>query len=127
MTILKAAITYFALVFAAGFALGTFRVLVAVPLIGEFNAVLVELPVILAATAFAAGWSVRQFAVSPQLDQRLLVGGIAFLLLQAAEFELAVVTGLSPSAYLARLATAAGSVGLLAQTVVVVMPVSVRR
>jgi len=125
--ILKASTTYFALAFAAGFALGTFRVLVAVPLISEFNAVLVELPVILVATAFAARWSVRQFGVPPEARQRLLMGGVAFVLLQAAEVGLWMAMSLTPGAYLDRVSTTAGAAGLLAQTLVVVIPLAVER
>lgn len=127
MTTLKATATYFALVFAAGFALGTFRVLVAEPLVGPFNALLMELPVIVTATGFAAQWSVRRFGVPPRVGQRLLMGVIAFVLLQTAEFGFAMALGQSPTAYVARLSTTVGWAGLLAQTFVVLIPLAVDR
>ncbi|MSQ11067.1 MAG: hypothetical protein EXR52_08735 [Dehalococcoidia bacterium] len=88
---------------------------------------LAELPVILAATAYATEWSVRQVGVPSQVVQRLLMGGIAFVLVQMAELGLWMTMGLSPDAYVTRLSTPAGSVGLMAQTLVVVIPVSLTR
>ena len=46
-----AATLYFAATFAAGFALGTFRTLFLAPRVGEFVAVLIELPIMLAVAA----------------------------------------------------------------------------
>lgn len=61
---LKAGALYCALVFGAGFVLGTFRVLWMVPRFGERTSELVEAPIKLLVTIFAAQWVVRRLAVS---------------------------------------------------------------
>ena len=62
---IKAATAYFAIVFGIGFVLGTARVLVIIPRIGELAAVLLEVPVMLATSWFAARWCIARFAVAP--------------------------------------------------------------
>ena len=47
---------YFALVFAAGFVLGPFRILWAVPRFGERIAALMEAPIMLVVIVLAARW-----------------------------------------------------------------------
>lgn len=56
-----AGLAYFTLVFAAGFALGTARVLVLLPGVGETTAVLLELPLILTVSWLPAGGSSRDW------------------------------------------------------------------
>lgn len=56
---LQAAALYFLLVFGAGFVLGTGRVLLVVPLLGERAAELLEMPLMLAVIVAAARWVVR--------------------------------------------------------------------
>lgn len=51
-----AGLAYFTLVFAAGFGLGTLRVLALAPILGEGGAVLLELPIILAIAWMACRW-----------------------------------------------------------------------
>lgn len=85
-----AAGAYFGLVFAIGFALGTLRVLWVIPWLGEGPAVALELPVMLAASWLACGWTVRRFAPDPALGSRLALGAIAFAMLMAAEGFLSV-------------------------------------
>eukprot|EP01036_Dinobryon_divergens_P049588 gene49589-biopygen40436 len=82
---------YFAVVFAAGFALGTLRVLVVAPLIGPVGAVVMELPVILAASWLACGWTVRRLKVAPATIDRLVMGATAFVILIAAEFAMSTL------------------------------------
>jgi len=60
--ILKAGAIYFALVFAAGFALGTVRVLLIVPRIGAMVVELAETPIMFVANVFAARWLTRRLA-----------------------------------------------------------------
>lgn len=55
---------YFALVFGAGFVLGTIYTLHVVPHLGTRTAELVETPFMLGVTIVAARWVVRRFAVS---------------------------------------------------------------
>ncbi|TAD74130.1 MAG: hypothetical protein EAY70_11640 [Sphingomonadales bacterium] len=55
--ILRAAIAYWAVVFALGFVLGTIRVLWVIPLVGLIPATLIELPLILTGSGSRqAGW-----------------------------------------------------------------------
>jgi hypothetical protein len=55
MPILKAGVLYFALVFGAGFVLGTIRTLWVVPRVGTRMAELIETPIMLVVTIVAAG------------------------------------------------------------------------
>lgn len=86
----SAAAVYFAAIFALGFALGTARVLVTAPALGEVWATVLELPVMLAASWFVCGYAIRRYAVSPQTGPRMGMGLLALLLLLAAETALGV-------------------------------------
>ena len=101
MRILKAAAAYFAFVFAAGFALGTIRILWIVPRVGTRMAELMEAPIMLAITILLARWVVRRLAVPSKLSSRLGMGCIALLLLLLAEISLLYLRGMSISDYLA--------------------------
>ena len=85
---LWAGAAYFGIVFALGFALGTVRVLAVARYLGEFGAVLIELPAMLAASWFACRWLVRACGVPPAFWPRAAMGAVAFALLIAAEFAL---------------------------------------
>ncbi len=99
--ILKAGLLYFALVFGAGFVLGTIRTLWIVPRLGTRTAELMEAPIMLALTVAAARWIVRRFAVPPIPSRRLGVGCIALGLMLFAEFRLGLwLRGLSVREYL---------------------------
>ena len=78
---MKAGFVYFAIVYAAGFALGTLRVLVVAPALGASAAVLVELPIILAASWFACGFVLRRFAVSHAARATMAATALVLLLL----------------------------------------------
>ena len=118
----RAALAYFALVFAAGFMLGTVRVLVVAPRWGELPAVLVESPLMLLASWLACGWSVRRFGVRGR-RAGLAMGAAAFGLLMAAEFALSwLAFGRSAAEYLRALGEPAGAVGLASQAVFAVLP-----
>lgn len=118
---LIAGLFYFGTVFAAGVALGAVRVTLLVPAMGEFGAVLVELPVILGLAWLAAGWAVRRFDVPVGLP-RLVMGEVAFVLLIGAEFALGVALGRPPGAVVAGWATPAGALGLAGQVVFGALP-----
>jgi hypothetical protein len=123
-SVLPAAVAYFAAVFAAGFVLGTVRVLALAPLMGEVAAVLVELPVMLAVSFLAARWAVGRHAVPPRFLPRLAMGEVAFLLLIAAEVALGLVAfGRSFEEVVAGMAAPAGLIGLAGQVVFGLMPV----
>lgn len=118
-----AGLAYFALVFAVGFGLGTARVLLLAPRLGETGAVVLELPVMLAVSWFAAGWIARRFAVPPDPAARLAMGGVAFLCLMAAEAGVATFGfGRSVAEHLAGYAEPARAAGLAAQVAFALMP-----
>lgn len=87
-----AAIAYWALIFALGFVLGTVRVVWLVPLVGPLPATALELPVILAASWWVAGWLVRRFSIGTS-GEALMMGVMAFALLLASECLLAIAIG----------------------------------
>lgn len=86
-----AAFRYFAIVFALGFALGTIRTLVIAPRVGETAAVLMELPLMLAASWIVAHRLVRRTGLAA--GTALAMGALAFLLLMFAEAALATTLG----------------------------------
>lgn len=79
-------LTYFALVFGAGFVLGTVRVLWLAPQFGVRTAELAETPVMLTVVFFAARWIVKRFAVPSSAGVRLVVGLAALACLLILEF-----------------------------------------
>jgi hypothetical protein len=110
---LAAGAIYFALVFAAGFALGPIRVLVLTPRLGELAAVLVEAPLMLAAIILAGVWLSRRGVTPREGTARLLMGSVALVLLFAAEIGTALLLrGQSFADYAARLTEPAGLVFL---------------
>jgi hypothetical protein len=119
--LLKAALSYFAVVFAAAFGLGVLRVTVIVPRVGELAAVTSELPIVLCLSWIVAG---RVLARWPQaLPGRIAMGTLAFAVLMTAEYALAVlVFGQSPAAYLAALAEPSGLLGLAGQIGFAIIP-----
>jgi hypothetical protein len=111
-----AGVAYMGVMFAAGFVLGTLRVLVLVPRLGETAAVALELPLMLGLSWLACGAVVRRWRVATTASARLAMGGVALLLLLAAEFVLGtVMAGGDPFAPLRAWATPAGALGLAAQ------------
>ena len=128
MQSLKAGALYFALVFCAGFALGTLRVLLLVPRLGARAAELIEAPFMLAVTVFAARWTARRLAVPPARAPRLAMGGIALGLLLAAEFTVVLgLRGISMREYVATLDPVSGTVYYMLLVVFAVMPLLVTR
>lgn len=120
---LKAALIYFSLVFAAGFALGTIRVLWMQPLLGERTAEFLEMPFMLIATILAAHWVVKRNprVASPGLS--LAVGSIALLLLLSLELTLVLsLRGLSFADYVASRDPASGTAYLLMLGIYALMP-----
>jgi hypothetical protein len=123
MNSVKAGVAYFVVVFAAGFVLGTLRVLAIAPRIGETAAVLVELPVILTVSWFACGWIVSGFLKGSGAGSLLAMGAVAFVLLMAAEAGLSVSAfGRTVGEHLDTYRTAGGAVGLAGQVVFALLP-----
>jgi len=99
MRTLKAGALYFALVFGAGFVLGSIRVAFLVPRLGARLAELLEMPLMLMVVFMAARYVIRRYTLTDRLS-RLLMGMIALALLVSAELLLAfLMTGASPLAY----------------------------
>ncbi|KFG68209.1 hypothetical protein [Microvirga sp. BSC39] len=118
-----AGILYCAIVFALGFVLGTIRVLLVAPHLGETGAVLIELPIMLAASWAACGWVLRRLRVGSGLGERFAVGGVAFALLMMAELCVSVLAfGRTPAEHLATYRSASALLGLAAQLVFAAMP-----
>lgn len=125
---LGAAVPYFAVVFAAGFVLGAVRVLALAPALGDFVAVLVELPAMLGVSFFAARWAVARFSVAAQVGRRLAMGGLAFGLLIVAEAVLAIlVFGQTLHDFFGGLLLPSGAAGLAGQAVFGLMPLLLMR
>jgi hypothetical protein len=120
---LRAVVAYFAIVFAAGFALGTLRVLTLAPHLGETGAVLIELPVMLAVSWLACGAVLARWRVPPGWRHRLATGGVAFALLMAAELGVSVLAfSRSVAEHLATYRTWGAALGLAAQVAFAAMP-----
>ena len=77
-TTLRAALTYFVLVFAAGCVLGPVRVLLLEPIFGRLIATLFEGPVLIVAMIVAARFVIRWFLHSGHAVELTLVGTTAF-------------------------------------------------
>lgn len=120
---LIAGAAYFAMVFAAGFALGVVRELALRPWAGEVGAVLIELPMILLAAYFAARWLSLRLGLA-RARERAAMGAVALALLLLAEAALAgPVRGLSPREWAAGFASLRGAVTLAGYAAFAAMPV----
>jgi hypothetical protein len=109
--ILKAGLTYFAIVFGIGFVFGAIRTVWVVPHVGTRLAELMETPFMFVVTIVAARWIVLHLAVPSSPTARLGMGGIALCLLLLAEFGLVLwLRGLSIRAYLATRDPVSGTV-----------------
>jgi ABC-type transport system involved in cytochrome bd biosynthesis fused ATPase/permease subunit len=120
----KAAIGYVAIVFGVGFLLGTLRVLVVAPQLGELLAVLIELPLMLATSWLVCGWIIHRFSLPGALSPRLVMGGVAFALLMMAEIGVSVFAfGRTVAQHFEAYLTAASLLGLLSQIAFALFPV----
>ena len=81
---------YFLIVFAAGFVLGTIRILVLEPSLGDTVAVIAEGPIILTISWLVCRWLIGKFGVAARRAPRLTMGMTAFALLLLAETGLAI-------------------------------------
>ncbi|WP_050927855.1 hypothetical protein [Aestuariivita boseongensis] len=122
MTVMRSAQVYFGIVFAAGFVLGTLRVFFLAPMTGELVAVLLEVPVILAISWWAAGVATRNRPHLATPSARLNIGAIAFLGLMVAEASLAIALGGTLAGFLEGLQTPAGLAGLAGQLLFALFP-----
>jgi hypothetical protein len=121
--ILKAGALYFALVFGAGFVLGTLRTLWIVPSFGTRRAELMEAPIMFAITVLASRWVVRRLAIRASFRGRLAVGLIALGLLLLTEFTAVLwIRGLTIAEYLASRDPVAGTVYVVLLAALALMP-----
>ena len=109
--------------FLIGFILGTIRVLLFAPRLGETTAVIVEVPIMLLASWFACRWCVDRLHVARTVPARLLMGLVAFLVLMSAEVGLGAVFGRSIVDQLASYGSLSGAIGLAAQVIFAMFPV----
>ena len=125
---IRAGAAYFGIVFVLAFALGVVRTLVTAPWLGEWPALLIEAPILLFAAWRICGWVVARFAVPPAWSLRLLMGGVAFALLMAAELALSVLLfGRTPAQHFASYAQPLAQAGLAAQMLFALLPIWVSR
>jgi hypothetical protein len=121
--ILKAGALYFAVVFGAGFVLGTIRTLWIVPRFGTRRAELIEAPIMFAITVLASRWVVRRFATRASFPGRLAVGLFALGLLLLSEFTVVLwIRGLTIAEYLAGRDPVAGTVYVVLLAAFALMP-----
>jgi hypothetical protein len=125
---LKAGAFYFALVFAAGFVLGTIRTLLIVPRVGARSAELMETPIMFVVIVFAAHWVTERLLLPPTVATRLGFGFVALGLLLITEFSVVLwLRGLTIRKYLASRDPVAGTVYLIMLGVFALMPLLVAR
>ena len=121
-TVVIRALAYVALVFAAGFALGTLRVLLLVPRVGERNAELLEMPLMFVVVVLAARFVVRRFPAARR-SAYAVSGILALTLLLALEFSLVLgVRGLTIAEYFASRDPVSGGTYAIMLVVFAAMP-----
>lgn len=111
------------IVFVIGFIVGTIRVLLVAPRLGETTAVIIESPIMLAASWFVCRWCVDRLSARRTVPARSLMGLVAFVVLMSAEVGLGAVFGRSIPDQLAAYGSLAGRIGLAAQVIFAVLPV----
>lgn len=121
--VVKGAVFYFALVFAAGFVLGPIRVMWAVPRFGERAAELLEMPIMLVVTVLAARWMVYRFGANFSKAEALGSGFVALSLMLVAELTLVLwLRGMTLADYLTGRDPVSGTVYLIMLGIFAVMP-----
>jgi hypothetical protein len=126
--IIRAGLAYFALVFGAGFMLGSVRVPFLVPHLGERIAELIETPFMFVVVLLSALFIARRFALSAATSARLTVGLLALRLLLAAEVLLAVaIQDRSLGEYIASRDPVSGTVYLAMLVLFALMPLIIAR
>jgi hypothetical protein len=119
----KAGAFYAIIVFVIGFILGTIRVLLLAPRLGETIAVIVEAPVILAASWFVCRWCVDRLDVRRTVSARSLMSLVAFLVLISVEVGMGAMFGRSLGDQLAAFKLSPGAIGLGTQVIFAMFPV----
>jgi hypothetical protein len=121
MMVWRAAIVYFAVVFAAAFGLGVVRVMLVAPQVGALAAVALEVPIVLALSWLVAGRILRRWPMA--LPHRLAMGALAFMILMLAEAMLSgLLFGQTVRDFVDAMATLPGALGLAGQIGFAVIP-----
>ena len=110
------------LLLTAGTMLGTLRVLLVAPRVGEGAALALELPLMLAIAWVASGWLVRRHRVAPGREQRAMAAAALAVLLAGEAALAALLSGIGPATWLAGLLRPAAWPGLAAQVATCLMP-----
>ena len=119
--VLRAGAYYFAVVFGAGFLLGSIRIPFLVPRLGERVAELFEAPVMLWVIFLASRHVVRRFTLAAGAS--VAVGLVALALLLAAELVVtAAISGRSVSLYISSRDPVSGSVYLASLLLYAALP-----
>jgi hypothetical protein len=114
---------YAIVVFSIGFILGAIRVLPLAPRLGETIAVILEAPLMLAASWFVCRWCVDRLDVRRTVPARSLMGLVAFLVLMSVEVGMGAMFGRSLADQLAAYKLPFGAIGLAAQVIFAMLPV----
>jgi hypothetical protein len=126
--IIKAGATYFALVFGAGFVLGSIRVPFLVPRLGERLAELIEMPFMFVVILVAARFITKHFSLTADVPARLGTGFLALGMLVTAEISLAVLLqNRTIGEYVASRDPVSGSVYLALLALFALMPLILAR
>ncbi len=123
MQVIKAGVIYFAIVYLVGFVLGSLRTFLLEPSLGIVVATLIEGPLILVASFFAARALVRRFFNDTDIAPRLGMGLVALSSLLAAEVAMAgPVRGWTFAEWLAHFSTAEGIISFCLFLIFAAMP-----
>ena len=123
MRAVAAGAAYFLILFLMGFALGSVRVILVAPRLGEAQAVLLEAPLMLAASWVVCRSLIRRINLPAGSTARLVMGLTGFVLLMLADFALGRFGfNRSLQAQVAALAQPAGLIGLAGQIVFGAIP-----
>jgi hypothetical protein len=127
-TIVEAGVSYFAIVFSAGFVLGLIRELWLVPALGVRFAELAEMPIMLIVIVLAARFIVRRIGPPVSKGVRVGTGLLALAILLLAELGLVLVLqDRSLGAYVASRDPVSGAVYLVMLGLFAAMPLLVLR
>jgi hypothetical protein len=121
--VVRAALFYAGVTFAAGFVLGALRTLFVAPMIGLTLAVCAEVPVLLVLSWQICRLTLRLIPVPSNAAARLAMGAIALVLVLALEAVLSLTLGgLTLAQHTALYATPPVQIGLAAQVLFALFP-----
>jgi hypothetical protein len=121
---IKAGVAYFGIAFLAGVLRGSLRILALAPALGEMGALAVELPLMLGISWIACRRLIARCSVTGAVALRLAMGGVAFVLLMAAEAAVSILGyGRSLEAHVAAYGAMGAQIGLAGQVVFGLLPV----